>query len=431
MDASAPRSSRGADAQAAAVAAARSSYGRMVAWLAWQWRDIAAAEDAMGEAFASALLRWPAEGIPASPEGWLMTAAKRQLLMAARRQRLAEDPTLTVLWPTEGDIAPEQAPIPDDRLRLLFVCTHPAIDAASRSALMLQTVLGIDAARIASAFLVAPQAMAKRLVRAKAKIKASGIRFEVPAADELEPRVQAVLEAIYGAYVLDVPHHPEEPGSDLAQEALFLAGLVVELMATHLPGHAEALGLLALLQFCEGRKPARHDAQGRFVPLDEQDCGRWDSCLIDAAHAALARAAALSDPGPFQIEAAIQAAHCHRAVSGSTPWVEITALYERLLATAPTIGAQIGHAIALAQARDDPAAGLRCLDAIDAKAVVSHQPWWAARMHFLQALGRRAEAQEAGGRALALTADPALRAFLAARLQRDGPAPLRSGSTAD
>ena len=397
---------------AAATAVARASYGRLLAWLAWQWRDIAAAEDALGEAFTSALQHWPRDGVPTSPEGWLLTAAKRQLLMAARHQRLADDPTLTVLWPGSDDAAPEVAALPDSRLRLMFVCTHPAIAPDVRCALMLQTVLGLDAAHIASAFLVSPQAMAKRLVRAKAKIKASGIRFEEPGPEEWPSRVLAVLEAIYGAYVLDASHTPEGRAGELAQEALFLA----ELVAAHLPRHAEALGLLALLQLCEARRPAKHDAAGAFVPLDRQDTSRWDASLMAAANEHLALAAQLRVPGPFQLEAAIQAAHHHRAFSGHTPWADIVQLYEQLLALAPTIGARIGHAVALARATGDAAAGLRCLDAIDAASVMSHQPWWAARAHLLQTMGHDDAATQAYGRALALTTDPALRQFLASRM---------------
>lgn len=397
----------------AAVAAARASYGRLLAWLAWQWRDIAAAEDALGEAFASALARWPRDGVPASPEGWLLIAAKRQLLMAARRQRLADDPTLTVLWPSEHEAAPDVQAMPDSRLRLMFVCTHPAIDANVRCALMLQTVLGLEAAHIASAFLVSPQAMAKRLVRAKAKIKASGIRFEEPAPDEWGARVHAVLEAIYGAYVLDAGHVSDGRAGELALEALYLA----ELVAAHLPRHAEGFGLLALLRLCEARKPARIGAAGAFVPLDQQDTARWDHALIEAAGQDLARAAALRDPGPFQLEAAIQAAHSHRAVSAHTPWADIVVLYEQLLLLAPTIGARIGHAVALARASGDAALGLGCLDAIDLAAVREHQPWWAARAHLLQALARHEAASVAYGRALALTTDPALREFLSSRMR--------------
>jgi RNA polymerase sigma-70 factor, ECF subfamily len=399
---------------AAATTAARASYGRLLAWLAWQWRDIAAAEDALGEAFATALQRWPQDGVPASPEGWLLTAAKRQLLMAARRQRLADDPTLTVLRPGHDDAAPELAALPDHRLRLMFVCTHPAIAVELHCALMLQTVLGLDAALIASAFLVSPQAMAKRLVRAKAKIKASGIRFEEPSPDEWPERVQGVLEAIYAAYVLDASHMPEARAGELADEALYLA----ELVAAQLPRHAEALGLLALLRLCQARKPARRNAAGEFVPLDQQDCTLWDAPLVALAHQQLTQAAALHEVGPFQLEAAIQSAHHHRAVSGHTPWADIVQLYQQLLAMAPTIGACIGHAVALARAHGDPALGLGCLDDIAAASVHTHQPWWAARAHLLQALGRDADAAQAYDRAMALTTDPALRQFLRSRMQR-------------
>lgn len=400
------------DAHAAATRAAQASYGRLVAWLAWQWRDIAAAEDALGEAFATALARWPVDGVPASPEGWLLTAARRQLLQAARRQRLANDPTLTVLWPDEHTPAETPEAVPDDRLRLMFVCAHPSIDASVRAALMLQTVLGVEAARIASAFLVSPEAMTKRLVRAKAKIKLAGIRFEAPQADELPHRVHAVLEAIYAAYALHWGHAPDDRHTDLATEAQYLAALV----AAQLPDEPEALGLLALLTLCEARRPARLDAQGEFVPLHAQDARRWDAALIARAGQWLARASALGAPGPFQLEAAIQAAHCDRARSGRVPWQDIVVLYDRLLALAPTLGAQIGRALALAQAHGAPARGLQALAQMDAAPLQTHQPWWAAQAHLLAQDGQRAAAAQAYARALALTAEPALRRYLAQRL---------------
>lgn len=400
---------------AAAVAAARDSYGRLLSWLAWQWRDIAAAEDALSEAFATALACWPRDGVPASPQGWLMTAAKRNLLKGARRQRLAQDPTLTVLFPSEHDEAPPTAAVPDDRLRLMFVCAHPAIDATVRSALMLQTVLGLDAASIATAFLLAPEAMTKRLVRAKAKIKVTGIRFEEPAADELPQRVDAVLDAIYGCYTLHWGQPEAKPAQALAEEALFLA----ELVAARLPAHAEAVGLLALLLLCEARRPARLDAQGEFVPLDEQDPLRWDGALIERANALIARAASQNAPGPFQIEAAIQAAHCHRRHTGSTPWADLALLYQRLLACHPGVGARIGHAVAAAQASGDAALGLQLLERIEAPALSLHQPWWAARAHLLASLpGRTEDAVDAYGRALALTREPVLRRHLTRRLEK-------------
>jgi len=397
--------------QQAAERAARQSYGRLLSWLAWQWRDIAAAEDALGDAFAAALATWPRDGVPASPEGWLMTAAKNQLALAARRRKLAEDPTLTVLWPDEHTSAPERPALPDDRLRLMFVCAHPAIDPPIRSALMLQTVLGLDAARIGAACLVPADTMGKRLSRAKAKIRQAGIRFEEPEPRELPQRVQAVLEAIYGAYTLHWGVADVVAGGALADEALYLATLV----AAQLPEHAEALGLLALLSACEARRDASRDAQGTFVPLDRQDPRRWDAALIARADACLRRAAALQERGPLQIEAAIQLAHASRARTGATPWSDIAVLYERLLARWPTVGARIAHAIALAHARDVPQDGIALLQAMDEATMRGHQPWWAARAHLLAMAGAHAEAARAFEAALALTGDESLRRHLAAR----------------
>ena len=400
------------NAAAAAEAAARGSYGRLLAWLAWQWRDVAAAEDALADAFAAALERWPVDGVPAAPDAWLLTAAKRRLLMAARRQRLADDPTLTVLWPGEHATAPDAAQLPDARLRLLFVCAHPAIDAGLHSPLMLQTVLGLDAARIASAFLVKPETMSKRLVRAKAKIRDAGLRFEEPGPDERPERLASVLEAIYGAYTLHWGLADDADAGELAGEARFLAELVV----SQLPDEPEALGLVALLWLCEARRTARSDA---FRPLHEQDPRVWDASLIAQADAALRRAATRRAPGPFQLEAAIQAAHTQGRIDGSVPWDGITRLYERLLQMAPTVGARIAHAVALAHALPDPAAGLRLLEDIEPERVAAHQPWWAARAHLLAMAGRHADAAAAYGRALALTVEPRLRAWLAQRLHAE------------
>ena len=400
------------DAAAAAEAAARGSYGRLLAWLAWQWRDVAAAEDALSDAFAAALERWPRDGVPDAPDAWLLTAAKRRLLMAARRQRLADDPALTVLWPDEHAATPDAAPLPDARLRLLFVCAHPAIDPGLHSALMLQTVLGLDAARIASAFLVKPEAMTKRLVRAKAKIRDAGLRFEEPDPDEWPERLASVLDAIYGAYTLHWGLSDDDDAGELAGEARFLA----ELVASQLPGEPEALGLAALLWLCEARRPGR---RARYRPLHEQDPGDWNATLIAQANAALHEAAMHRAPGPFQLEAAIQAAHTQGRIDGRVPWKGITRLHERLLEIAPTVGARIAHAVALAHALPDPRAGLRLLDAIEAERVAAHQPWWAARAHLLAMAGAHPEAALAYGRALALTVEPRLRAWLMERLRAE------------
>jgi RNA polymerase sigma-70 factor, ECF subfamily len=381
-------------AAAAAEAAVRGAYGRLLAWLAWQWRDIAAAEDALSQALLAALETWPRDGVPASPEGWLMTAARRNLLKAERHRRVTEDPLVTVLLPGEGSAVEAAAPLPDHRLRLMLVCAHPAIDPAIRPALMLQVVLGLDAARIARALLVPPATLGKRLVRAKAKIKATGIRFEEPDLDQLPQRREAVLEAIYGAYTLDWDGEPAQDGDSLAHEALFLARLV----ATLAPADAEALGLAALLEACE-----------------EQDPSRWDMALVEAANARLGTACALRSMGPFQLEAAIQLAHCEPARGRRTPWADIVGLYEGLLALHPSAGAAIGHALAAAIARQDPHAGLRLLDEVPLAARQAHQPWWAARAHLLATAGRGTQAVEAYERALALTRSSAVRRFLLER----------------
>lgn len=414
----------GADGQdavrASAEAAARTAYGRLVSWLAWQWRDIAAAEDALGDALVSALVTWPRTGVPASPEGWLMTAARRNLLKAARHRRVTEDPTVTALLPDESTPADEAPAIPDARLRLMFVCAHPAIEASVRSALMLQAVLGVDASRIARAWMVAPEAMTKRLVRAKAKIKATGLRFEEPEGADLPERLGAVLEAIYGAYTLDWNDDALLPaGGSLADEALYLAQVAASLM----PDEPEALGLLALLELDASRAPARLDAGGRLVPLPQQDASRWVGGLIERATTHLNAAARLGRPGPYQIEAAIQMAHASRRASGRTPWADIRQLYDGLVALRPGVGALIGRALATAYAGDAPAEGLALLDAVDPKRREGHQGWWAAQAHLLERLGEWEAARVSYERALALSRSPALRATLEARQRRlAGPA---------
>lgn len=399
-------------ARRAAEAAARHAYGRLVSWLAWQWRDIAAAEDALGDALLTALTAWPRTGVPDSPEGWLLTAARRNLLKAARHQRVTEDPTVTALLPDESTPAAEPPAIPDARLRLMFVCAHPAIEASVRSALMLQTVLGLDASRIARAWLIAPEAMTKRLVRAKAKIKATGLRFEEPEPRDLPPRLDAVLEAIYGAYTLDWNDDGARAADEpLAGEALHLASLAAAL----LPGEPEALGLLALLEVDASRAAARIDAGGCLVPLHEQDTTAWDGELIERAAAHLEAAARCGRPGPFQLEAAIQLAHAARRATGHTPWTDILALYDHLLALRPSIGAQTGHALATAYATDDATQGLALLQAIDPNRRAAHQGWWAAQAHLLERAGAREAALEAYERALALSRSPVLRTTLAGR----------------
>lgn len=402
----------GLEARQAAELAARTSYGRLVAYLASRWRDVAAAEDALADALVAALETWPRAGVPDKPEAWLLTAARRRLLDAARHAKVADaaagDVTAMVEEAREG--ATPDTVFPDERLRLLFVCAHPAIDQTARTPLMLQAVLGLDAARIASAFLVAPATMSQRLVRVKAKIRDAGIGFEVPAPRELPQRLDAVLEAIYAAYGSgwdDVAGaDPRRKG--LAEEAIWLGRLVLRL----LPDEPEVLGLLALMLHCEARRAARRDASGGYVPLSRQDVTLWSRRMIEEAEQTLSAASRAATAGRFQLEAAIQSAHAHRAVTGDTDWQAIALLYEGLIRCAPTIGARVGYAAALAEARGTQA-GFAALEAIPAEALTAYQPYWALRAHLLSALGRADEARHAYTRAIGLSEDAAVRTFLA------------------
>lgn len=277
------------DAARAAERAARESYGKLVAILAAQDRDIAAAEDALSDALVAALRVWPEQGLPANPEGWLVTAARnrmRNAVRAATVRRRAEPEILFRIEEIENNGLTKVLES-DDRLRLMFVCAHPAIDAATRAPLILQTVLGIDAARIALAFLLPTATMSQRLVRAKARIRDAGIAFAVPEPEDMAPRLDAVLEAIYAAFgsgwdALDMTDDPDA----LTGEAIWLARLIVAQM----PGEPEPMGLLALMLYCAARRPARRDADGHFVPLDRQDARLWNRDMVIEAEGLLARA---------------------------------------------------------------------------------------------------------------------------------------------
>jgi RNA polymerase sigma-70 factor (ECF subfamily) len=306
------------------------------------------------------------------------------------------------------------AEFPDERLKLLFVCAHPAIDPAMHTPLMLQTVLGLDAARIAQAFLIAPKTMGQRLFRAKTKIRSGGIAFEIPQERELPERLDAVLEATYAAFGIgwDDMAGTDQRGRDLAEEAMWLARVLLQLM----PGEAEVQGLLALMLHCEARRPARRGLGGRYIPLSEQDPKRWSLPLIEEAERHLGEASTQGRFGRFQLEAAIQSVHAERARGGRTDWVAIVLFYEQLLRISPALGTRAGYAAAVAEAKG-PEAGLAVLESIDPHAVSHYQPYWAVRAHLLQRLGKTREASESYDRAIGLAEDPAVREFL---LQKRG-----------
>jgi len=403
-----------AAARRTAEAVARRSYGRLVAFLAARTRDVATAEDALAEAFASALADWPRRGCPANPEGWLMTVARRRLTDGARRRATSEAGAAQLRLLAEGmEAAAAEVEIPDRRLALLFACAHPAIEAAVRAPLMLQTVVGLDAKQIASAFLVSPAAMGKRLVRAKDKIREAGIPFRVPEREELPGRLAAVLEAVYAAFA---EGWSDAGGTDVARrdltdEALFLARLVAEL----LPDEPEALGLLALVLHAEARRAARRDGLGEYVPFAEQDMARWDWPMIAEAEARLGRASAMGVIGRYQLEAALQSAHVHRRHTGEANWDAVLQLYDALAVITGSPVVAVNRALAVAEIRG-PLAALAALEEVAAdRRLADYQPYWAVRADLLARTGAHVEARRAYDRALGLERDPAVRRFLQRR----------------
>ena len=400
---------------AAAEAVARRSYGKLVAFLAARTRDVAGAEDALSDAFAAALQDWPRAGIPASPEAWLMAVARNKIIDAARRRRSSEDAAghLQLMHDELTAAAAQASEIPDDRLLLMFACAHPAIDPPIRAPMILQTILGLDAATIASAFLVSPATMGQRLVRAKSKIRQAGIPFRLPERAELRERLDAVLGAIYAAFAegWSDPAGTEFRRRNLAEEGIWLGRLVASL----LPEEPEALGLLALMLHAEARRAARRDAQGAYVPLAEQDPKLWNAALIEEAEALLFRASRSGEIGRYQIEAAVQSAHVARRLTGRTDWTAIERLYDALAAIIDSPVVAINRAIAIAQARG-AAAGVCALDALaqDAR-LADYQPYWAARAGLLARSGDAAAADQAYARAIGLESDPAVRDFLQKR----------------
>jgi RNA polymerase sigma-70 factor (ECF subfamily) len=404
------------DAQARGIAdaVARRSYGKLVAFLAARAGDVAAAEDALSEAFVSALTEWPQNGCPSNPEAWLLTVARRKMIDLARRRRYGEASTERLKLIAEGlDAAATDAEIPDRRLALMFACAHPAIESGIRAPLMLQVVVGLDAKLIASAFLTSPAAMGKRLVRAKSKIRQAGIPFSVPGREELPGRLDAVLDAIYAAFSegWTDPGGTDVVRRSLTEEALFLSRLVADL----LPEEPEALGLLALMLHAQARRHARRNADGEYVPLADQDTALWDWGMIFEAEGLLRRASALGSIGRYQLEGALQSAHVYRRRQGHANWEAVAQLYDALSALTASPVVAVNRALAIAELHGASAA-LDALQEVAADArLIEYQPYWAARAELLARTGEHDEARRAYEIAIGLERDPAVRRFLQRR----------------
>lgn len=407
--------------EATLAGAFRSEHGRLLATLLARTRDFELCEEALADAFARALERWPSEGLPARPAAWLATVAERRLVDLVRARRLRAhadlDPT-TVAGPEDERLSESGFPHPDERLRLIFTCCHPALAHEAQVALTLNTLCGLTSAEIARAFLLEDATLAQRLVRAKRKIHAAGIPYRVPPAEELGERLAAVLAVVY--LVFNAGHAAargsELVRADLCREAIRLARLLGEL----LPEEPEVEGLLALLLLTDARRGARLSGAGELVRLADQDRALWDRAEIEEGLARLERALGRARPGPLQVQAAIAAVHARAARAADTAWPEILRLYDVLLALQPSPVVALNRAVALAELHG-PAAGLEVVERLAGEGALERYAYLhSTRADLLRRLGRRSTARSAYARALELTENACERAFLARQLRALG-----------
>ena len=383
----------------------REESGRSVATLIRIFGDIDLAEDAVQEAFAIALRKWPIEGLPPNPGGWITTTARNRAIDHLRREVRGRELRLQVIEGAEETSGVEAGPMQDDRLRLIFTCCHPALSSEAQVALTLRLLGGLTTAEVARAFLVAGPTMAKRIVRAKHKIKAAHIPYRVPSEAELPERLRPVLAVLYLTYNAGTRG---PAGDGLRQEAIRLARAIASLM----PDEAEVAGLLALLLLTESRWAARFTADGSLVLLRDQDRAVWDRTLIHEGQAIVRACLRRNRPGPYQIQAAINAVHSDATSIEATDWSQVLALYDQLLVISPTPVVALNRAIALGEVRG-PHAALALLDDLD---LDDYHLFHAARADFLRRLGRPDDAARAYARAAALATSDAERAFLLSRM---------------